>query len=215
MKTKLSLILIAYILILLAVPISVCVIVIEIINRCSSSKKVIVDTNKEYIEMGSWDDFMKEMDERDNAIGIRKIWNKIENGFYWCLGRWDELTDIPYQIKAFYQRGRRGWADRDCWSLGYYLPSVIQESVDYLRKNNMGGPVAEEEWDKILKDISEGFALVEKEANNEVYSLRDTPKKKRARIIKEVDIVFLTIEEEAKIKLGYKLLQKYMIGLWD
>ena len=173
--------------------------------------------NKEVEELISWDDFMKEMDERDTAKGIRKIWNKIENGFYWCLGRWDELMDRPYQIKAFYQRGKRGWADRDCWSLGYYLPGVIQESVDHLRKNNMGMPcgLKEDEWDKILKDISEGFALVEKEANNEVYSLRDTPKKKRAKIISQVKIAFLTDKEEAKIKLAYKLLQEYMIGLWD
>ena len=164
--------------------------------------------NKEVEELTSWDDFMKEMDERDNATGLRKIWYKIENGFYWCLGRWDELTDIPYQIKAFYQRGRRGWADRDCWNLGYYLSGVIQKSVDHLRKNNMGMPcgLKEEEWDKILKDISEGFAIAEKEANSEVHSLRDVPKNKRARIIKESTMVFLTKEEEANIKLAYKLL---------
>ena len=171
--------------------------------------------DKEVKEFTSWDDFMKELEERDNATGIKKIWNKIEDSFYWCLGRWDELVDIPYQIKAFYQRGKRGWADRDCWCLGYYLSGVITESVDHLRKNHGGGPVVEEEWNKILKDISEGFALVEKEANNETYSLRSIPKKKRAKIIAQIDMPYLTDEDEVKIKSAWRLLKKYINGLWD
>ena len=173
--------------------------------------------NKEVEELTSWDDFMKEIDERDKATGIKKIWNKIEDRFYWCLGRWDEFRDIPYQIKAFWQRGERGWADRDCWCLGYYLSGVIQESVLHLRKNHGGGPadLKEEEWNKVLADISEGFALVEKEANNETYSLRSISKKKRANIISQIDMEYLDDEDEAKIKLAWKLLKKYINGLWD
>jgi len=35
------------------------------------------------------------------------------------------LLDFYYEIKQFVQRGRRGWADSDVWSVDHYVASIL------------------------------------------------------------------------------------------
>lgn len=170
---------------------------------------------KEVTRIYSWEDMKKEWKERDNAKGLKKIWYNIEDRYYWCCGRVDDLRDIPYRIKAFWQRGKRGWADRDTWCLGSYIARVISESVLHLKNTNTGYPgnLTKEKWDKILKDISRGFALLEKEANGEKGSVRGLPKKTKEKLRKEFDC--LSEEDEKTITEAWKLLRKWLTGLWD
>jgi hypothetical protein len=44
------------------------------------------------------------------------------------------------RAKDFYQRGKRGWADRDCWSLDCYLAGVMADSIEHLKNTNHGCP---------------------------------------------------------------------------
>ena len=172
---------------------------------------------KEDTKLYSLEDFEKEMKERDNAKGIKKLWYNIEDSYHWCWNRLDDLRDIPRKIKAFWQRGKRGWSDRDTWQLGGYIAKVISESVLYLEKTNSGYPggLTKGKWNKILMDVSRGFALIEKEANCEAYSLRGVPKKKREKVISEIDMEYLSEEEEKQIKTAWKLLQEWLTGMWD
>jgi hypothetical protein len=60
------------------------------------------------------------------------------------LGRWKRrLWATPLrlrQVRWFVQRGRRGWADSDAWSLDDYLCRVAGESVAHLRKTTRSHP---------------------------------------------------------------------------
>ena len=50
---------------------------------------------------------------------------------YWST----TLNPLTYykDIVTFYQRGRRGWADRDCWSLDTYMARWIGDALHHLQ----------------------------------------------------------------------------------
>lgn len=52
----------------------------------------------------------------------------------WPVQRWRDLC-------AFWQRGCRGWADRDTWNADSYYARVIGESLAYLAEHAHGHPV--------------------------------------------------------------------------
>lgn len=83
-------------------------------------------------------------------------------------------------IKWFIQRGRRGWADCDTWSLDWYLDRWMPDALRYLKANKCGIPretleglptndengfcptdeafsIAEERWNSILDRMIAGF----------------------------------------------------------
>lgn len=74
-------------------------------------------------------------------------------------GRLRDLRDPLLRIKTFYQRGRRGWADNDVWSLDRYLSKVIAGSIAHLREHTNGHPceLTPEEWEEILLKIEWAF----------------------------------------------------------
>jgi len=65
-----------------------------------------------------------------------------------------------YKVKWFYQRGKRGYADCDCWSMDSYLCSII---IPMLRQFGEGGypgygaASTSEKWKKLLGEMVEGF----------------------------------------------------------
>lgn len=82
------------------------------------------------------------------------------------------------RIKWFIQRGHRGWADCDTWSLDHYLNSWMPKALAHLKKYNHGVPcemfdsmdeydspsttdssmkIAIERWDTIMNKMIEGF----------------------------------------------------------
>ena len=67
---------------------------------------------------------------------------------------------IPKEIKWFYQRGRRGFSDRDVWSFDYYLADVISKGCRQLFEISHGYPfdLTEEKWKAILDTLSNEFA---------------------------------------------------------
>ena len=69
-------------------------------------------------------------------------WDKVEI-FIWYRGikrLWDFVTDIPREIKWFYQRGTRGWADKDTWGFDHYLSKVISGGLNHLANKSIGHP---------------------------------------------------------------------------
>jgi len=99
-----------------------------------------------------------------------------------------------YDIKAFVQRGRRGYADRDVWGFDYYLSTVISKGIDKLIKDVHGYPCDLkniEEWESILRKIRKVFKL----------ALIDTRN--------------FTKKEEKEYDEGWKLFKKYFNNLWD
>lgn len=65
-------------------------------------------------------------------------------------------------LKAFWQRGRRGWADCDTWCLDYYLAEVLAGSLAHLKASKHGisssflpsGEPEEFEW-RVAEELQE------------------------------------------------------------
>jgi hypothetical protein len=105
---------------------------------------------------------------------------------YWKLWNIKEsIVDFPHEIKYFYQRGKRGYCDRDVWNFHAYICKVISGATKELAENCMGCPsdvfkckypteiygdgncdICKElykecpaciEWSSILLEISDGF----------------------------------------------------------
>lgn len=43
----------------------------------------------------------------------------------------DPIRRIPYRIKYFWQRGKRGWSDYDVWQADGYLAGVIADILEW------------------------------------------------------------------------------------
>jgi len=108
-----------------------------------------------------------------------------QTSIYWFIRSrvkhyWEWPGDTYRKIKWFIQRGRRGWADCDTWSMDYYLDGWMPSALRHLKKHKHGVPnevfptgkqyvrkdgnpnkaawkVASRRWDRILNQIIEGF----------------------------------------------------------
>lgn len=96
----------------------------------------------------------KEKDE-DDSVSWHSPWDfqlfaKSEKTYwfveaYWTIWRFFHHglgnPSIAYDlIRAFIQRGRRGWADQDVWSLDGYLNSWLPDALRRLRDTKQGVP---------------------------------------------------------------------------
>ena len=133
------------------------------------------------------------------------------NPIRWKVG-W--IKERPQEIKWFWQRGRRGYADCDVWGIDSYLSSWMPEAVKKIRENSISYPAygeasTPEGWNKILIKIEKGFIAHREEmeadymyANNGKFLPPSKWKPKRDKLYKEH-------------KEGMKLFAKWYGHLWD
>jgi hypothetical protein len=105
------------------------------------------------------------------------------------------------EIKSFFQRGWRGYADSDIWSFDWYLRIVLSNGLKKFRKDPTGYPGHGEantpkKWKKILKEMESGFRAVLEEDEKTGFG----PKMNAA------------YKKEDK---SLKLLSKWFGSLWD
>jgi hypothetical protein len=128
------------------------------------------------------------------------------------------------ELKWFFQRGRRGWSDRDCWCLHAHIAKVLVDSLTHLKKIKIGIPahiqkkgMTDDEgvkiWDDILDNMIYTFDIVLKAGDDQVclYS----PRKDVQAFYKKHDYNMLTKEDTQRFYNGFKLLSKYIFHLWD
>jgi len=103
-------------------------------------------------------------------------------------------------IKWFWQRGKRGYSDRDLWNLDEYLTDLFISALRYLRKNHYGYPplITDEEWNGILDKMIAGF-VANKVIKNDSLNLNK----------KEIKLL------QGKFKTGMALLSEWYNYLWD
>jgi hypothetical protein len=131
-------------------------------------------------------------------INNRKTKNHFRKAYNWVYRLWHyRISNIPSDVKYFFQRGTRGYSDRDIWSLDWYLARVISETCKKLAHTTHGYPpsLTPEEWERILLEISNGF--------EEYLKLQDSDNYDNTEITKE------------KLNKSLELLQKYFTDLWD
>lgn len=150
-----------------------------------------------------------------------------------------DLKYIPYNIKCFWYRGRRGWSTRDVWGLDSYLAEVISNSVKNLRDNLISYPIIEgyydyetmsdkpgidasKAWEDILDEIIWTFDTARKIADTWTYLGTKNWNEKNYNTSKEISDRFseidshtMTYDECVRYEKGWKLFQEYFHGLWN
>lgn len=138
-----------------------------------------------------------------------------EKYFLWPLWRiWRRATAIPWKIKWFIQRGKRGYADCDIWSIDWYLSSWLPKALRKLKEISGGCP--QELWDStkkdnecwkwnaILEEITQGFEAYRSICDLEF--MRDNYDEKAKKKEREL---------HKKFEKGLELFKKYYFHLWD
>lgn len=131
---------------------------------------------------------------------------------------------ILKEIKYFYQRGTRGYSDRDCWDIDSHLASIIPPMVRTL-KDGCGSPSKlydptsvnneHHKWHEIVEEIAQGFEAAEHIKNLDYHRWVDStnPKYKGC---KEFSIDHEALKNyQDKMNRGLELFSKYFLSLWD
>jgi hypothetical protein len=152
------------------------------------------------------------------------------------------VTETPRDIKYFFQRGWRGYADTDVWSVDWYLSSFMPAAIAKLRADTHGYPMGMEEWADseddqiavwaaILTAIEDGFQAA--------MDLQDHPYlddykgdltfsiDKDGRWMTEKDPFSIWLDEHReehraidaanyeKMNFGLDLFKEFYLNLWD
>lgn len=144
---------------------------------------------------------------------------KLESYLY------DKPMDFFREIKWFIQRGRRGFADCDAWTLDNYLSKVIYKSILHLKENQNGyidENLSKKEYDEILDKIIYAFHTAELISNGTYFYLSTYENKLHDYIyhkekFKElkIDIVVMSWDDCKRYETGWDLFKKYYFSLWD
>lgn len=177
-------------------------------------------TNKEkcameFTKFNSMEDFKESLHKDDTWF------DKFMLATWWPFYRF--CADFKWKyikgIKRFIQRGYRGYADSDTWSLDSYLSGIIISGVKTLKKNKMGHPAElknMKEWHTILDKIIYTFEIEKDAANSDVFipaNLKEFLKVKKS--LAGTNIKVLTGSECRKYEQGWELFRKFYRGLWD
>lgn len=102
------------------------------------------------------------LDELKAELNKPKSW--IVEVYWWCYRFWhNQVKTLPKETKWFFQRGYRGYADCDVWSMDGYLTDIIPAMIRRLMtyKNSYPPEFQNiEEWLQILDEIASGFELM-------------------------------------------------------
>ena len=135
----------------------------------------------------------------------------------WPIRRFfkDTIPDIPYKIKHFCQRGRRGWSDNDWWNMDSYLVEIILPMLKKFKENNHGypGDLTEEKWDELLGEMIIGFEAAKRVIDDDYYLETGFPEKRFEGDVKQWGEASLKDQKIFKQKM--KVFIKYFFNLWD
>ena len=71
---------------------------------------------------------------------------------------------IPYFIKRiywFFQRGYRGYSDKDTWDFDIYLDTIIIGALKQLKKYSHSSEPSQEEYDIMIKGFASNIEMIE------------------------------------------------------
>jgi hypothetical protein len=125
---------------------------------------------------------------------------------YYLLRPWEFVHDLGRDIKAFIQRGSRGWADCDVWNLNDYLRKILAGGLRRLAKEGISYPgIGEmdtlEKWRSALRSNAKKLENVDY-YEEDIYREKDKDGKLRENVYRD--------EKEA-----LKFVVKWFDHLWD
>ncbi len=153
---------------------------------------------------------------------------KIRDCYYGIFYRFpDKVKRFPREVKWFFQRGKRGWADCDVWNFFDYNSRVCKEALTHLLKHKMGFPgifhesgytdeECEAKWNKILSQIIDAFDQAEKIGNMDTYMwFEGINPITSGEFCTKHEIHLQTKEEYESMIEGFKLFFEHYWSLWD
>ena len=130
-------------------------------------------------------------------FGIKNPWRTFCPRWWRCL-----LNPMKYWNAAmyFWQRGTRGYADCDVWSLDMYLSQWLPLALDSMKGGSYPGQrgMTSKRWDEILDKMAEGFKAYYRTSNMEYDSSTDEESQLRK-------------QEE----VGLRLFSRHFGSLWN
>lgn len=144
------------------------------------------------------------------------------NSWYWVT---HPHLIIPEAIRSFrrfiiklYQRGTRGWADEDTWSLDYYILSWLPDALEKVAEDSHGAPP---NFGFSKKEIEEFYAknstgdVIDGDLSHAIWQDEVRDIAKTLRTIHEKDYTTFLSEEDIKLfKKTWKRLGKIFFTLW-
>ncbi len=129
--------------------------------------------------------------------------------------------NIFKEIKWFWQRGRRGYADCDVWGFDSYIARMISGGIRNLKDHHHGcpselwddGAVNQEwyRWEEILEEIAQGFEASQKICDMDYFFTGENEDGLYEHKIDKERLEQLT----KKYKRGIALFSEYFMNLWD
>ncbi len=106
------------------------------------------------------------------------------------------ISEAMRDLRDRWQRGCRGYSNRDVWNTYVYLSEIISGMSGDLANETHGYPpeLSAEEWDTVLRTIQKGFARV--------GEIEDSAED-------------LTDDDMQHLNEAFDLLKKYFIYMWD
>lgn len=136
------------------------------------------------------------------APEFQDSWDRLFHWKYAPLRWWKAFLYFPTDIKHFFQRAIRGYADSDTWGLWYYTSEWMPKALRDMKEMANGHPASlpdesgMEDWKAILEKMARGF---------------------EAAI--EMDEISFNSEEYKKLEKefdeGMDLFKKWYRNLWD
>jgi hypothetical protein len=122
------------------------------------------------------------------------------NYAYYFIRPWALIGDWYRQCKWFIQRGYRGYADCDVWSIDWYLAGWLPKALRRLQANRLGHPIGMtlKGWQRRLGDMADGF-----DAAHEIQDRRHKYKSVEDR------------RAWRRFNRGMKLFHEHFFSLWD
>lgn len=163
-----------------------------------------LDVDKWFEELDSYQENRKVLYSKWYGF-IFKFYDKLLDFIWFC-----KAFDVDKEIKWFWQRGIRGYSDRDCWSLCSHISHVTLNGLKHIRDYNHSYPIGltEDEWTIILNKMVFAFEKIKLLADGDAYFHIQGNLPTR-------DMTIFRKEDKKEIEEGWRLFKKYYYSLWD
>lgn len=134
----------------------------------------------------------------------------VNCNWQWYLTHPHEFVkDVYREVRDFFVRGWRGYADSDVWGMDWYLATITLPMLKKIQSNKVGVPIeftvvdkkeismeeAEKTWNKVLQEMIDGYDAFIKQ--DDIVDIKEWKKLEKIR------------------KQGFAQFSKYFGNLWD
>jgi hypothetical protein len=125
--------------------------------------------------------------------------------FVW---KWNKISYFRYEIKYFIQTIFRGYSDRDCWNIDYYVARKMEKILKRFRKNLHGYPsdMCNHSHEVVCEDVGcIAFYRWQMIIDKMILAFH---------YIVEDEMMYDTDKQKA-VEEGLDLFRKHFFSLWD